>query len=663
MDKEKELGKLYKELAALRPSDDFEPEVEDYEKAVKVCNKILNLDTSDSTAFHCKVVALMQAGKFAEVLKQLDNSRHQLDLQFETAYCHYRLNDPTKALAILDRIQTPQVKHHDLRAQVLYRLEQYDQCYTVYKDLIKTTDDKYDMERMTNLSAVTANLADKGRMVTDCKDTFEQKYNAGCNLAAVGELARAETVLKEAEKDARRFLMEEGEEDVEEETGIIRVQLGYVMQRLGREKEASTIYNQVLKSKPSDIGLVAVASNNLLCLNRDQNIFDSKKRLKAATVDGLELKLTSAQRGQISRNSALLAMFTAQVDLCKQLVAELEPRPADSTLIVAAALARAGKHGEAVTELLAGEGSKDPVTVMTAAQILLHAGEVSQATSLLASLPPDWQYRLGLLSALISLYLALDRRPDAADLLRKAAQWHRKAGTGNTAGMVQVWRQTAEFHLRSGEAAVAAESLQELHKLEPSLTVLAQLVTAYAKYDLAQALATSKLLPAFKPSANLDVDSLEAGSWSGRQFKAVGKTPKPGGEKTPKAGEKEEGLLLKKKTIKKRKKRLPKNYNPNVDPDPERWIPKKERTGLKYMPGYRKPRKDKRKAEKFTGAQGTDVGKSDTFDYSGKLGQGREAAGKQASPVAETVVTGPRAQAKVQKNANKGKKKGGKKQF
>ena len=37
----------------------------------------------------------------------------------------------------------------------------------------------------------------------------------------------------------------QGEEDIEEETGIIRVQLGYVMQGLGREKEAATIYNQV----------------------------------------------------------------------------------------------------------------------------------------------------------------------------------------------------------------------------------------------------------------------------------------------------------------------------------------------------------------------------------------------------------------------------------
>lgn len=580
MDKEKELGKLYKELASLRPSDEFEPEQEDWEKAVKVCNKILNLDSQDATAFHCKVVALMQVGKFAEVLKQVDTSRHQVDLQFEVAYCHYRLNSPLEALAVLDGVASPQVRHQDLRAQVLYRMEQYEACYSVYKELIKSTDDSYDTERTTNLSAVSAQLGDRPRLVLDCQDTFEQRYNAACNLAAVGELGKAEAALRKAEEVAKAFLKEEGDEDVEEETGIIRVQLGFVLQRQGRDKEAATVYNQVLKSKPSDIGLVAVASNNLLCLNKDQNIFDSKKRLKAATVEGLETKLTSSQRGAIARNSALLAMFTAQVDLCKQLVSALEPQPEDAELIQAAALARAGRTSEA--------------------------------------------------------------------------------------GMAVVWRKTAEFHLRSGEAAVAAQSLEELQRLEPSLTTLAQLVVAYAKCDLGKALQTSRLLPAFTPPTDLDVDSLEAASWAGRTFKArPGQTPRAGGEKTPKAKD-DEGLQARKKATKKRKKRLPKEgtYNPNADPDPERWLPKKERTGLKYMPGgYRKPRKDKRKPEKFTGAQGTDVGKAEAFDYSGKMAASREQAAKQASPQPEPVAAGPRAQQKVQKNANKGKKKGGKKQF
>ena len=57
----------------------------------------------------------------------------------------------------------------------------------------------------------------------------------------------------------------------------------------------------------------------MLCLNKDQNIFDSKKRIKAATVEGLEHKLTSKHQAAIERNNALLAMYTNQVDLCKSL--------------------------------------------------------------------------------------------------------------------------------------------------------------------------------------------------------------------------------------------------------------------------------------------------------------------------------------------------------
>merc|ERR1711935_1033806 len=97
----------------------------------------LNLEPSDGTAFQCKVVAMIQAGKFAECLKQIENSKHGLELSFETAYCHYRLNDPARALQILETVVTPAVKHTELRAQVLYRLEEYDRCYGVYRELIK----------------------------------------------------------------------------------------------------------------------------------------------------------------------------------------------------------------------------------------------------------------------------------------------------------------------------------------------------------------------------------------------------------------------------------------------------------------------------------------------------------------------------------------------
>lgn len=125
-------------------------------------------------------------------------------------------------------------------------------------------------------------------------------------------------------------------------------------------------------------------------------------------------------------------------------MAELEPAPADGPLILASALARAGRHQEAVASLLGGGNkSPEPLTLLTAAQILLAAGEVNttskytnipmtkvnallvtshilniyalaknwfvqvkKATETLSQLPPNWKFRTGPLSTLVTLHLA-----------------------------------------------------------------------------------------------------------------------------------------------------------------------------------------------------------------------------------------------------------------
>jgi hypothetical protein len=94
-------------------------------------------------------------------------------------------------------------------------------------------------------------------------------------------------------------------------------------------------------------------------------------------------------------------MFTAQVDLCKQLVADLEPMSGDTKLILAAALARAGRHSQAVEELLAV--GLDPVTLLTAGQVMLNAGETQEAVAL-----------RGAAKALITLHHALNQQAEAA---------------------------------------------------------------------------------------------------------------------------------------------------------------------------------------------------------------------------------------------------------
>lgn len=99
---------------------------------------------------------------------------------------------------------------------------------------------------------------------------------------------------------------------------------------------------------------------------------------------------------------------------------------------------------------------------------------------------------------------------------------------------------------------------------------------------------------------------------------------------------------------------MPKSYDSNVDPDPERWVPRRERTG------YRRTRKERRKGEKFTGAQGTSASQQETFDYSQKKAAAEGAIKKQKSP---TVVPEPPVGPRQQRGKPQPKKKKGKKQF
>lgn len=273
------------------------------------------------------------------------------NLDFEKGYCLYRLNQVSEALKVIEGIQNPSLRIKELKAQVLYRLERYEECFAVYRDIIKNSHDEYKEERETNLAAVLGNLATENSVsrvfchapgktswksnhvifqdmeVPSLREhTYELTYNAACRLLAVysrgnrddrAVLLDAEKKLRTAEKMCKEGLEEDGasEEEIENELGVIRVQLGYCLQLQGREKEAQALYTTALKAKPDDIALIAVASNNLVCLNKDQNVFDSKKRMKSATHESLEHKLTSRQRRNIAYNQCLLALYTDQVNL------------------------------------------------------------------------------------------------------------------------------------------------------------------------------------------------------------------------------------------------------------------------------------------------------------------------------------------------------------
>ncbi|XP_065369457.1 signal recognition particle subunit SRP72 [Calliphora vicina] len=627
----------------------------DFDKAMKAVNRILGVAPDDTTALHCKVICLIQLSKFEEAAKFIEKNK-LASLVFEKAYCEYRLNKPENALKIIDEAHLPSLPPNlkELKTQVLYRLERYEECFESYKEIIKNTSDDYEDERRTNLSAVAANLAlDQAKEIPAIpEETYEQHFNGSCILSNRQKYADAEKKLRNSEKLCRETLEEDGatEDEIREELDIIRVQVAYCMQMQGKTKEAAAIYAEVLKNKPKDPALIAVASNNSVVINKDQHVFDSKKKIRSAMADACEYKLTSRQKKAIALNNCLLALFTNASDQVQQFGTKLAHQYPDlvfqSLLIKASQLSKDKKHKEAV-ELLqkfaTSTANKDQAFAAKFAivQLLLSQGARKEAADVLLSLGES-KYKPGVVSALVSLYLGLNNKPAASELLKTAVDWYKKNNV-SSADLSDMWRQAAEFHLRGGATETAASSLEELLKLKPNdMKVLAQLVIAYAQFNPKKALEVSRKLPKLETLTTAsEIDALEAANWV-MSTKAAKKSANAKIEQSPGTPAAER----KKNRKRKRKGKLPKNYNAEVAPDPERWLPKYERTG------FRKKR-DRRAKDIIKGSQGMSTQAAEQYDMSNRANLGKNSP---ATPVYQEPTPGPRQQHR--KGGHK-KKKGG----
>lgn len=122
------------------------------------------------------------------------------------------------------------------------------------------------------------------------------------------------------------------------------------------------------------------------------------------------------------------------------------------------------------------------------------------------------------------------------------------------------------------------------------------------QFDKNRALELSKQLPTIKElSVGVDLDNLNVLTSSSSTSVTAKKSPGVRQDSNPSTPKTDDSVKRKKKH---KKGKLPKNYDPNVAPDPERWLPKYERTG------YRKKR-DRRTKDVIKGSQGTASGQAD----------------------------------------------------
>ncbi|CAH8462369.1 unnamed protein product [Heterobilharzia americana] len=602
-----------------------------YDKVINVSGKILTKHPTEVKAFQCKVVALIRTEKYEDCLSFLKKHPALVNhVTFEKAYVEYRLN------------HTNDLKAQELKAQVLYRKGDFVGSYAFLRTVIRNSQDDYSEERLTNLAAVAAaeSCFNKSYLDLDVNpEMYEGKFNLACYNLGRGDNQLASQLLDDAEISA-----------YQSSTSIY-------LQLSKKEEEANQLYQSVIRQRVSDPALLAVAANNIVCINQDQNIFDSRKRIKMASTDGLQFKLFPRQRIDMLVNQGLFYWYTNQMEACTSklravLQEELNPR---ALLLSVTQLVREKNLDKAISLLedyrsrVAGTGEDSDSQVnaeilLALAQLNLrrisasHLGHgvpqpvnaLNVAKMLPDLLPKNLLHCPGILSTRIALYLlassgenAVQTRVDSmkqiVSCIESALHYYEELG-GQNEIYSHLLDYCGTFLLQQGEAKLAAEIFEKQlaqlesdakkksHNKQSSLTkqgLLARLVRAYAQFDRPKAEQACKSLQPKGSLSEADVDTLETTFLYGaKSLKRLGRASEQvdTSEKTkskqnlakkvnsdiPTSENPPVDQITKRAKRKKRKVRLPKNYQPGVLPDPDRWLPRRERAH------YRGKRRDKR---------------------------------------------------------------------
>lgn len=652
----------------------------DYKQIIKVADEILGVAPAEVDALHCKVVALIQSDQVDEALSLIQSS-HQLpiDFSFHKSYCLYRRNRLDEALEAL-KGQERNSNVLQLEAQILYRQGAVDSCISSYEKLIQKF--KVDsIELKTNIIAAFitgGRSADTSSLMASMKVTpnssFEMAYNAACALIEKSNFAEAQELLLLARRIGQEMLIEEGytEEEIENELAPISVQLAYVQQALGNDGDAMTAYNNILKQKLADAPSIAVATNNLIALKGAKDVFDGLKKFdklidKSGGVQGLQLadsleyKLSARQKEAIYCNRALLLLNANKLDQARELILTLINMFPDSvtpTLLQASLLIKENKSNQA-EELLGKITEKYPMkstfSLLLRAQVAAAASHYQVAIESLECIT-EIKHRPGTVATLVSLKEKAGDIDGAEAVFDAAIEWWSSNMGEDQHTLESIMQEAASFKLKHKKVKAAAGLFEQLVKSTSPLVrseALNGLVSTTAHTDIAKAEIYEKQLPPLPGLSSVDIVALEQTAGV-HPATSIGKHPRGAEYAAKSSGGQDDKNKTKLKKKRKRKPRYPKSFdpaNPGPPPDPERWIPKKERST------YRPKRKDKRAAQ-VRGSQGA-IMRDKPLDHSAngpsnsRSSHASGNAGKAASTSSEAAKSSTSASYKSKKKSRR----------
>ncbi|KAJ3321958.1 hypothetical protein HDV06_003695 [Boothiomyces sp. JEL0866] len=441
-----------------------------------------------------------------------------------------------------------------IQAQAYYKLEQFEEAIRIYEQLDLDSDIK------TNIMASVASSKMFGNSVP-VNDKLDNSYSFLFNLAnsfiSDQEFPRAITTLEAALDVCQSTMMEQQYEqfEIDLELGTIKSQLGLAHYLNNNHDEAKRIFESVLELSYaifniSDLDpVVALITNiNLSCLKNDQNL---SQQLLSDISESITHKLNSHQNDLLAFNKHMVAILGSK-SASKLDALQARFKDDERVILLEASLQMKKKDANQAIVVAQGIVEKYPQSLnahLVLLQKYIQQSQFEKAELLLNDMISSSNFeksKPGLISLAIWVLRLNDKQSEALGLIEQTQPTTRKEVL-----------QLADLKLQFGYLDKAKENFEELLKEDPTDT------KSIAGYILTLPETELEVAEQYLPYITNNVEfpykdhSVELDVLPGKV------------------------ITKEQKKKRKRNKPLPKNYDPKKQPDPERWLPKSQRTGKK----------------------------------------------------------------------------------
>ncbi len=326
-----------------------------------------------------------------------------------------------------------------------------------------------------------------------------------------------------------------------------------------------------------------VAQNNLIVGSRDRKAYDSIKALRAAYTENVKFRLTAKQNRSIDMNMLLLLMSggAAELEQCRKLCSVKASSLDAATASVKATLLFLDKKADAAISLLKPFLANGPLSLkLLSAQMSIHQNDIPAAIAVLDSLVKEDTLRLGLVSALSKLHVAMGDMPAGIATIDATIKRTKRGH-----GLWPLIQDAVRLHEAAGNVQSAAAALEKYSTSGPRKNLtMAHLVELTARFDSDKAEKLSLSLPPLPSDPSIDVDALENSTSrrgiTSRVPAAESNTSRKGGAVD---AERVARIRVRRKAKKAKalKKKLGASFNAKHQPDVNKWLPYADRPGSK----------------------------------------------------------------------------------